>query len=119
MILKLGAQLKRTEEERDFQEQHNQRLQMIIQDSYTLSGGEYRYRRVHDDLSKIGECCGKYRMDRIMPLDRIKAVGGYTSPRRIAGRPSVVTPTPVRQKFNVVKPNQVWVTDISVPGRAG
>ncbi|WP_218968817.1 IS3 family transposase [Klebsiella variicola] len=160
-ILKLRAQLKRTEEERDIlkkgravlckgarlkyrfineyrtvwgvmtmcrvlnvaragfyawlhnpvsaRDKDNQRLLMLIRDSYSLSGGVYGYRRVHGDLNEIGETCGKNRVGRIMQLNRIKAVSGYKAPRRIAGRPSVG----VQRQFTVVRANQVWVTDIT------
>lgn len=33
----------------------NQRLLMLVRDSYSLSGGVYGYRRVHGDLNEIGE----------------------------------------------------------------
>ncbi|MGU3448313.1 IS3 family transposase [Enterobacteriaceae bacterium C34A] len=164
-ILKLRAQLKRTEEERDIlkkgravlckgarlkyrfinehrtvwgvmtmcrvlnvaragfyawlhnpvsaRDKDNQRLLMLIRDSYSLSGGVYGYRRVHDDLNEIGETCGKNRVGRIMQLNRIKAVRGYKAPRRIAGRPSIVAPNRVQRQFTVVRANQVWVTDIT------
>nr|WP_218132992.1 IS3 family transposase [Enterobacter cloacae] len=164
-ILKLRAQLKRTEEERDIlkkgravlckgarlkyrfinehrsvwgvmtmcrvlnvaragfyawlhnpisaRDKDNQRLLMLIRDSYSLSGGVYGYRRVHGDLNEIGETCGKNRVGRIMQQNRIKAVRGYKALRRIAGRPSVVAPNRVQRQFTVVRANQVWVTDIT------
>ncbi|HFH0620442.1 TPA: IS3 family transposase [Escherichia coli] len=164
-ILKLRAQLKRTEEERDIlkkgravlckgarlkyrfinehrtvwgvmtmcrvlnvaragfyawlhnpvsaRDKDNQRLLMLIRDSYSLSGGVYGYRRVHGDLNEIGETCGKNRVGRIMQQNRIKAVRGYKAPRRIAGRSSVVAPNRVQRQFTVVRANQVWVTDIT------
>ncbi|WP_154066888.1 IS3 family transposase [Kosakonia radicincitans] len=164
-ILKLRAQLKRTEEERDIlkkgravlckgarlkyrfinehrtvwgvmtmcrvlnvaragfyawlhnpvpaRDKDNQRLLILIRDSYSLSGGVYGYRRVHGDLNEIGETSGKNRVGRIMQLNRIKAVRGYKAPRRIAGRPSVVAPNRVQRQFTVVRANQVWVTDIT------
>ncbi|WP_264253759.1 IS3 family transposase [Pantoea ananatis] len=164
-ILKLRAQLKRTEEERDIlkkgravlckgarlkyrfinehrtvwgvmtmcrvlnvaragfyawlhnpvsaRDKDNQRLLMLIRDSYSLSGGVYGYRRVHGDLNEIGETCGKNRVGRIMQQNRIKALRGYKAPRRIAGRPSVVAPNRVQRQFTVVRANQVWVTDIT------
>lgn len=37
----------------------------------------------------------KNRVGRIMQLNRIKAVRGYKSPNRIAGRPAVVAPNRV------------------------
>jgi len=54
-------------------------------------------------------------------LNRIKAVRGYKASCRMAGRPSVVAPNRVQREFTVVKPNQVWVTDItySAPGFQG
>ena len=55
----------------------NQRLLMLIRDSYSLSGGVYGYRRVHGDLNEIGETCGKNRVGRIMQQNPIKAVRGY------------------------------------------
>lgn len=91
----------------------NQRLLTLIRDSYSLSEGVYRYRRVHGDLNEIGETCGKNRVGRIIQLSRIKAVCGYKAPRRIAGRPSVIAPNRVQRQFTVVRANQVWVTDIT------
>lgn len=90
-----------------------QRLLTLIRDSYALSGGVYGYHRVHSDLSEIGETCGKNRVGRIMQLNQLKAIRGYKAPRRIAGRPSVVAPNSVQREFTVVKPNQVWVANIT------
>lgn len=54
-------------------------------------------------------------------VEPIKAVRGYKASCRMAGRPSVVAPNRVQREFTVVKPNQVWVTDItySAPGFQG
>ncbi|MFM5509588.1 IS3 family transposase [Aeromonas rivipollensis] len=91
----------------------NQRLLMLIRDSYALSGGVYGYRRVHGDLNEIGETCGKNRVARLMQLNRIKAVRGYKAPHRITGRPSVVAPNRIQRQFTAMRANQVWVTDIT------
>lgn len=91
----------------------NQCLLTLIRDSYSLSGGVYGYQRVHGDLNEIGETCGKKRVGRIMQLNRIKAVRGDKTPRRIDARPSVVVPNRVQRQFTVVRANQVWVTDIT------
>ena len=80
----------------------NQRLLMLIRDSYSLSGGVYGYRRVQGDLNEFGGTCGKNRVSRIMQLNVNKVVRGYKAPRRIAGRPSVVAPNRVRRQFTVV-----------------
>lgn len=80
----------------------SQRLQMLIRDSYSLSGGVYGYRRIHGDLNEIGETCGKNRVGRIMQLNRIKAVRGYKAPGRIAG----VASNRAQRQFTVVRTNQ-------------
>lgn len=82
----------------------NQRLLMLIRDSYALSGGVYGYRRVHGDLNEIGETCGKNWVARLMQLNRIKTVRGYKAPRRIAGRPSVVAPNRIQRQFTLCGP---------------
>ncbi len=99
----------------------NQRLLMLIRDSYALSGGVYGYRRVHGELNEIGETCGKNRVSRITQLNRIKAVRGYKMPRRIAGRPSVVAPNRVQRQLTLSGPIRSGspTLTISAPGRAG
>ncbi|ENU5708193.1 TPA: IS3 family transposase [Salmonella enterica subsp. diarizonae serovar 48:i:z] len=94
-------------------EKDNQRLLELIRDSYTLSGGVYGYRRVHGDLREIGEACSRNRVAKIMRKNRIQAIHGYKVPRGTRGRPSVIAPNRVQREFTVVKPNQVWVTDIT------
>lgn len=91
----------------------NQRLLMLIRDSYALSDGVYGYRRVHGDLNEIGETCGKNRVARLMQLNRIKAVRGYKAPCRITGRLSVVAPNRIQRQGTVMRANQVWVTYIT------
>ncbi len=48
-----------------------------------------------------------------MRQNRIKAGHGYKIPRGARGRPSVIAPNRVQREFTVVKPHQVWVTDIT------
>lgn len=99
----------------------NQRLLMLIRDSYSLSGGVYGYRRVHGDLNEIGETCGKNRVGRIMQLNRIKAVRGYKAPRlSLAGLQSLLLiacsgSSPLSGPTRSGSP----ILLISAPGRAG
>ncbi|WP_420262031.1 IS3 family transposase [Citrobacter portucalensis] len=94
-------------------EKDNQRLLALIRDSYTLSGGVYGYRRIHGDLREIGEVCSRNRVAKIMRKNRIQAIHGYKVPRGTRGRPSLIAPNRIQREFTVVKPNQVWVTDIT------
>lgn len=91
----------------------DQRLVGIIRNSYAASGGVYGVRRVFGDLREAGETCGKNRVERLVRVNKIKAVRGYRTPRTIAGRPSIISPNRLNREFTVSAPNQVWVTDIT------
>lgn len=91
----------------------DRRLLTLIRASYEASGGIYGSRRVWGDLREVGEPCGKNRISRIMRENRIYAVRGYRSPRAKYGRPSLLAPNHVRQQFDVERPDQIWVTDIT------
>lgn len=93
--------------------QEDRRLLELIRQSYDASYGVYGARRVFGDLRESGETCGKHRVERIMRNNRIKAVRGYKTPRRIAGRPSIIAPNHLQREFTVDAPNKVWVTDIT------
>ncbi|MBW8307208.1 MAG: IS3 family transposase [Thiobacillus sp.] len=91
----------------------DQRLLGLIRDSYTASSGVYGALRVFGDLREAGESCGKHRVAKIMRANKIKAIRGYKSPRRIAGRPSIIAPNRLNRQFTVDAPDRVWVTDIT------
>lgn len=91
----------------------DQRLLVLIRDSYTASGKVYGSPRVFGDLREAGEQCGKHRVARLMRTHQIKAIRGYKTPRRIAGRPSIVSPDRLNREFTVQAPDQAWVTDIT------
>ena len=48
-----------------------------------------------------------------MRVNKIRAVRGYKSPRRIAGRPSIIAPNRLNRQFTVDVPDRAWVTDIT------
>ena len=91
----------------------DQRLVRLIRASYVASGGVYGSPRVFLDLREVGETCGKHRVARLMRVNKIRAVRGYKTPRRVSGCPSVIAPNTLQRKFTVAHPNQVWVTDIT------
>lgn len=91
----------------------DQRLLGLIRDSYAASSGVYGARRVLGDMREIGEVCGKHRVAKIMRKQGIKAVRGYKAPRRIAGRPSILSPNRLDRQFTVSAPDRAWVTDIT------
>ena len=91
----------------------DQRLLTIIRSSYAASGGVYGARRVFLDLREMGETCGVHRVEKIMRVNKIKALRGYKAPRQIAGRPSIIAPNKLQREFTVELPNRAWVTDIT------
>jgi putative transposase len=91
----------------------DRRLLALIRASHTASGGAYGARRVFQDLREIGETCGKYRVERIMKINGIKAVHGYKIPRGPYGRASIITPNKLQREFTVEEPDRAWVTDIT------
>jgi len=91
----------------------DRRLLTIIRSSYAASGGVYGARRVFLDLREMGETCGVHRVEKIMRINKIKALRGYKAPRQIAGRPSIVASNKLQREFTVELPNRVWVTDIT------
>lgn len=91
----------------------DQRLLAIIRSSYAASGGVYGARRVFLDLREMGETCGVHRVEKIMRVNKIKALRGYKAPRQIVGRPSIIASNELQREFTVELPNRAWVTDIT------
>lgn len=52
----------------------DKRLVEVIRNSYAASGGVYGAQRVFGDLREAGETCGKHRVERLMRVNKIKAV---------------------------------------------
>jgi len=93
--------------------QEDARLLRLIRASYTASHGIYGSPRVFLDLREAGETCSKHRVARLMRVNKIKALHGYRTRRYSAGKPAVIAPDLVKRNFDVIRPNKVWVTDIT------
>jgi putative transposase len=53
-----------------------------------------------------------------MRANKSMALHGYRTRHYSVGKPSVLIPNLVKRKFNVPRPNMIWVTDIEmVPTR--
>ena len=89
------------------------RLLRLIRASYNASQGVYGSTRIFLDLREAGETCSKHRVARIMRANKIRALHGYRTRRYVAGKPSAVVPDLVKRNFDVIRPNKVWVTDIT------
>ena len=84
-----------------------------IKQAWLASGTIYGYRKIHDDLQDLGIACGEQRVYRLMKAEGLKSQTGYRKPRHHGGRPHVVAPNHLAQQFDVLEPNETWVTDIT------
>lgn len=91
----------------------DRRLLALIRDSYEASGRVYGSPRITLDLREMGEVVNKKRVARIMRENNIRAVYGYKIPKKVIGRPSIVSANRLQRQFTVDEPDQAWVTDIT------
>ncbi len=92
----------------------DRRLTGLIKQSWLESGCVYGYRKIQSDMQDLGEHCSKNRVYRLMSLAGIQAQVGYKKRRGSYGhKPSVVADNQLKRQFDVVQPNQAWVTDIT------
>jgi putative transposase len=89
------------------------RLLGLIGASYKASHGVYGARRIFLDLREAGETCSRHRVERIMRENGIRALHGYRTRYQTASKPSATLPDLVKRNFDVIRPNKIWVTDIT------
>ncbi|MCG7532725.1 IS3 family transposase [Psychrobium sp. MM17-31] len=105
------AWLKKPESERSIDDR---RLTGLIKQSWLESDCVYGYRKIQSDMRDLGEACSKNRVHRLMQLAGIQAQVGYKKRKGNYGtKPSVVADNQLKRQFDVVEPNQAWVTDIT------
>jgi len=83
----------------------DRRLLALIKDSYEASRRAYGSPRIHLDLRELGEIVNKKRVTRIMRENNIRAVYGYKIPRKIHGRPSIISGNWRQRQFTVEQPD--------------
>ena len=87
----------------------------LVKQSWLEKGCIYGYRKVHDDLRDLGESCGKHRVHRLMRLAGFRAQVGYKNRRSYSsGKPAVVAKNTLDRQFDPERPNQAWVTAITM-----
>lgn len=91
----------------------NDRLLKLIKAAHVASHGIYGSPRVFLDLREDGESCSKHRVARLMRAHKIRAAHGYRRRSYQASKPSVLAPDLVKRRFDVIRPNKVWATDIT------
>lgn len=95
-------------------QKQDERLSSSIKQFWLESGGHYGYRNIHLDLCEANIKCGRDRVLRLMRQLGLKALRGYKSPKGYySGKPDKVTPNSLNREFDVAKPNQWWVSDIT------
>ncbi len=84
----------------------------LIREVHTASRGTYGYRRVHAELTMgMNVKVSEHLVGNLMRLEGIYGLPGPTRIKRLRG---VVTADDlVNRKFHRMKPNELWVTDIT------
>lgn len=94
--------------------QEDERQTELIRQAWTESGKVHGYRKLTDDLRDQGERISENRVARLASLAGIAAQVGYKRrPGRYGGKPAVVAENRLEQRFEVSRPDQIWVTDIT------
>ena len=91
----------------------DQRLLVLIRQSYIASGATYGSPWIHRDLRDTGEACSVHRVARIMRENKLKAQIGYKRRYISGGNTASVADNRLNREFNPVAPNQSWVSDIT------
>ena len=92
----------------------DQRLTSHIQQFWLESGGHAGYRNIHKDLMEAKISCGRDRTLRLMRRAGLRAVRGYKPPKGYyGGVANPVAANVLQRQFDVEKPNQWWVSDIT------
>ncbi len=90
------------------------RLLTKIKQFWTESGFVYGYRNITKDLKDDNEHVGKNRVYRIIHQHGILSHRGYKKHKRFKGGDlSQVAPNTLDREFEVIEPNQAWVTDFT------
>jgi putative transposase len=93
-------------------EQENVRLIEKIKQVYSKGRGVYGSPRIHRELKKEGEACSRRRVARLMNKHGIRAKTNKSWKKR--KKPILWSaPNLLNQDFNVSKPDEVWVSDIT------
>ena len=85
-----------------------------IKQFWLESGGHAGYRNVHLDLVEAKIDCGRDRTLRLMQAAGLRAVRGYKAPKGYyGGNTNPAAPNILERQFEVMSPNQWWVSDIT------
>ena len=92
----------------------DQRLVPQIKQLWLENGGVAGYRNIHEDLMELDVDCGRDRTLRLMRSVGLSAQRGYKRPKGYySGKPHPAAPNLLDRQFEVQKPNQWWVSDIT------
>lgn len=94
------------------QEQKNVELVEKIKVIHKIKRKVYGSPRIHAELKRHGEKCSRKRVAKLMRLNGIRAKmkSGFRRRKRYT---AVKSPNLLNQKFEVSKPNEVWLADIT------
>ena len=92
----------------------NEKLIPIVLQAHSFSKGTYGTRRMSSEIKAHGSCCGRYRARTLMSMAGVKA----RQKRKFkvttdSNHKLPVASNLLQRQFSTIKPNQVWVGDIT------
>jgi putative transposase len=84
-----------------------------IKQFYAASGNIYGGPRICRDRKAAGLACSETLVAKLMYQAKLYAVRGYSKTRYKAGKSAIDAPNRLRQVFVAIRPDVVWVTDIT------
>lgn len=75
--------------------------------------GRYGYRRITDEIRKLGTLINHKTVLKLMKLLGLKSLIRRKKYKSYKGQQGKVAPSILQREFKAVKPNQKWVTDIT------
>ena len=92
----------------------DRKLGLLIRRVHLESRGVYGARKVHRELIKLGEACGRHRVARLMRRDGLKGCPKRRFRRFASGPPShPIAANLLQQDFTASRANERWAADIT------
>ncbi|RXZ00934.1 IS3 family transposase [Fictibacillus sp. S7] len=88
-------------------------VKAVIQQIFNEHQGRYGYRRIRWELQNQGYSLNHKTVRRLMNKMKIKSLVKVKKYRSYRGNVGKIAPNVIARKFQAVKPNEKWVTDVT------
>ncbi len=88
-------------------------VKLQIQSIYHQHKGRYSYRRITDELKKLGTIINHKTVLKLMNILCLKSLIRRKKYKSYKGKQGKIAPNILKRKFKADRPNQKWVTNIT------